>query len=232
MRGLLLLLLFPSVAFAQSESNELVNLLSRDSNEVRIVAEEVARVGVALDEQSRQIDAVKGELDSTVAKVYEIFARMLERFEEFGKESDARAAELNALRGDLLETNEKMSALRELLTDQQVKRVELPSEEQDKAFSNTLRLIRDRSLTTVLIKPKQGLDIEFPAKIVRGYRSPNSQLIFERYEEHLVIFLKDEMDPEGEVILVGLEGGRIIAVRIQQVREEQAPDVQVRIAAD
>lgn len=235
MRGIVLLcFLVPNVVFARSASAEPIEWDGEAliANELKLVTDELARLGENNEERSREIGAMREELASTVERLRQILTSVVGRFEAFGQESDANTREILSLRGDLLSANERIAELHKLIVDEQAERVELPAAAVDADFSAKLKVFRDRSTTNVLIKQNQGLKIEFPARIIGGYKSAGSPLVFERSEQNLIVFLKSELDANGEVILVGLEGGRFVAVRILQATQGQVPDVLVRIAEE
>jgi hypothetical protein len=81
----------------------------------------------------------------------------------------------------------------------------------------------------VFVNPAEPTDIEFPGKIKEGFKSSTAGISVERKVNSLVVFGKENINDNGEAILVKLEDGRSYPVRIRRATADNPRDATVSI---
>lgn len=82
------------------------------------------------------------------------------------------------------------------------------------------------------VTPLEPSQIEFPGTVSGGFIKSKSNIKLDRKGEDLIIFAKESLKGDGEVIIVRLEDGRSYPIRIKAVKDASKRDVIVRIEDD
>jgi hypothetical protein len=81
----------------------------------------------------------------------------------------------------------------------------------------------------VFVNPAEPTDIQFPGKIKEGFKSSTAGISVERKVNSLVVFGKENINDNGEAILVKLEDGRSYPIRIRRATTDNPRDALVSI---
>ncbi len=86
--------------------------------------------------------------------------------------------------------------------------------------------------TVIAVNPGEPTQIEFPANIQQGYKRSPSALTIDRKASNIVVFAKDSLPSNGEVLIVRLDDGRSYSIRIRPAGADMARDDIVKIQDD
>ena len=81
----------------------------------------------------------------------------------------------------------------------------------------------------IFVNPGEPTDIEFPGKIKEGFKSSTAGIAIDRKVNSLVVFGKENINDNGEAVLVKLQDGRSYPLRIRRASTDNPRDALVTI---
>jgi hypothetical protein len=81
----------------------------------------------------------------------------------------------------------------------------------------------------IFVNPSEPTNIEFPSRIKEGFKSSTAGIAVEKKVNSLVVFGKENINDNGEAILVKLEDGRSYPLRIRRATSDNPRDATVSI---
>ena len=81
----------------------------------------------------------------------------------------------------------------------------------------------------VYVKPGEPTQVNFPSKIIGGFKKENSSLALDRQDNFIVLFAQPQLINEGEAVIVHLEDSRSYSIRFIPSDEKNKRDATVEI---
>ena len=109
--------------------------------------------------------------------------------------------------------------------------VKVPRIESGRELDASLEIIRSFDQPSVYAAAGEPLLVQFPDKILGGFKRKSSGLSIERKEDFLVLFAQKDLDPAGEALLVQTEDLTFYSFRVMLASAEHRADVRVKLSA-
>jgi len=81
----------------------------------------------------------------------------------------------------------------------------------------------------VWVNPGEPTELKFPGAIAGGYKNSNAGVAIDRKDNSLIIFGKENLNDNGEAILVRLQDGRSYPVRVLRATTDNPRDAQITV---
>lgn len=175
-----------------------------------------------LEEQNQEISLINSGFEIFFQRHTDLENAVDQKLSDLKNSGSRLESEVAKMKDDLNITRELLGQAAELITET----------EKERAKTEALTLVRKREETTIYVAPEVPSVIVFDRKVLGGFKRKNAKLALSRGEVEVAIFAEKDLPPEGESLIVRLENGSWIGLRILPADTDNPRDIVTEIKLD